>query len=93
MIKRELASYLAYISRYFPVISVTGPRQSGKTTLIRSAFPNHEYCNLEDPVQREFALNDPRAFLKNGTVNSVCKRTQQSLAFPMSANVWPGFIF
>jgi predicted AAA+ superfamily ATPase len=76
MIKRELAAYLTYISRYFPVISVTGPRQSGKTTLIRSTFPNHEYCNLEDPVQREFALNDPQSFLKNGTVNMIIDEAQ-----------------
>ncbi len=76
MIKRELAAYLTYISGYFPVISVTGPRQSGKTTLIRSTFPNHEYCNLEDPVQREFALNDPQSFLKQGTVNMIIDEAQ-----------------
>ncbi len=47
----------------FRVVGVTGPRQSGKTTLVRSVFPDRAYANLEDPSLRGFALEDPRAFL------------------------------
>ncbi len=47
----------------FPIVTVTGPRQSGKTTLCRAAFPHLDYVNLEAPDQREFAESDPRGFL------------------------------
>ena len=46
-----------------PVVSITGPRQSGKTTLARECFPKYDYVNLEDPEAREYAQQDPRAFL------------------------------
>jgi predicted AAA+ superfamily ATPase len=45
------------------VVALTGPRQSGKTTLARSAFPEKKYVSLEDPDNLEFALSDPRGFL------------------------------
>ncbi|MBC8372085.1 MAG: AAA family ATPase, partial [Planctomycetes bacterium] len=47
----------------FPVVTITGPRQSGKTTLGRMALPRHEYVSLEDPDERRLALEDPRGFL------------------------------
>jgi len=47
----------------YPVVSVIGPRQSGKTTLVRSSFPEKDYVSLEDPDIREFALSDPKGFL------------------------------
>ncbi|MGA1825411.1 MAG: AAA family ATPase [bacterium] len=46
------------------LLTITGPRQSGKTTLARKAFPNKEYVSLEDPDNKLFAANDPRGFLK-----------------------------
>jgi predicted AAA+ superfamily ATPase len=48
----------------YPVIALTGPRQSGKTTLLRSEFPEYKYVNLENPDTRNFAINDPNAFFK-----------------------------
>ena len=63
MIPRHLASVLKRRAQDFPVVTVTGPRQSGKTTLVRSALPKHEYASLEDPDHRTFALEDPRGFL------------------------------
>ncbi len=48
----------------YPVIAVTGPRQSGKSTLVKKLFPGHKYINLENPALREFALSDPQAFIK-----------------------------
>lgn len=63
MIKRTLAPILRQAARDYPVVTVTGPRQSGKTTLVRSVFRHHSYASLEDPDLREFALEDPRGFL------------------------------
>jgi len=63
MIKRNLKDKLMQLAEKFPIVSVTGPRQSGKTTLIRSVFPDYSYENLEDPETRLFAQNDPRSFL------------------------------
>lgn len=48
----------------YPIITVTGPRQSGKTTLLRAAFPDYQYVSLETPDIRSFALSDPRGFLE-----------------------------
>ena len=63
MIKREITPRLVTLFQQYPFVTVTGPRQSGKTTLCRNVFPNLEYVNLEAPDQREFAESDPRAFL------------------------------
>ena len=63
MIEREITDRLTALFRQYPFVTVTGPRQSGKTTLCRTAFPNLAYANLEAPDQREFAESDPRGFL------------------------------
>lgn len=63
MIPRTLGAKLRKDAENYPVVTVTGPRQSGKTTLVRAVFPDHEYVSLEDPDQRAFALEDPRGFL------------------------------
>jgi len=63
MIKRTLAKKLKEAPAQFPVVTVTGPRQSGKTTLVRDVFKNYEYVSLELPDQRDFAREDPRGFL------------------------------
>lgn len=47
----------------FPVVSITGPRQSGKTTLSKLCFPDYEYFNLEDPITRDLISSDPRQFV------------------------------
>ncbi|MBI9037073.1 MAG: ATP-binding protein [Bacteroidales bacterium] len=65
MIKRNITLRLKHLASQFPVISLTGPRQSGKTTLVKLAFPNYNYYSLEDPDIRMIALNDPRKFLQN----------------------------
>ncbi len=63
MIPRALAPVLRQAATRYPVVTVTGPRQSGKTTLVRSVFPRHGYVSLEAPDDRAFALEDPRGFL------------------------------
>lgn len=62
-IRRELSSVLVEAYRYFSVLTITGPRQSGKTTLIRNTFPHLPYYSLENLDVRSFAENDPVAFL------------------------------
>ena len=63
LIPRQAHHALARISQAFPVLALTGPRQSGKTTLARSSFPDKPYRTLEDPETRQLAVADPRAFL------------------------------
>lgn len=63
MKKRLLETYLTRDAGYYPVLSLTGPRQSGKTTLARAAFPSYGYLSLETLDQRRFAKEDPRGFL------------------------------
>ncbi len=64
MIKRSVADKLKKVAKQFPIVTVTGPRQSGKTTLVQSAFTNYQYVSLETPDQRRFALEEPRDFLE-----------------------------
>ncbi len=61
--KRDLTGDIIEGARYFPVIAILGPRQSGKTTLVREIFPEHSYLSLEDIDLRTAALEDPRSFL------------------------------
>jgi uncharacterized protein len=63
MIARHLQKVLQRAARQYTVVTVTGPRQSGKTTLAQAAFPRHEYVSLENPEERTFALEDPKGFL------------------------------
>lgn len=64
MIPRFLAAELRQQLAEFPLVTVLGPRQAGKTTLARSTLPDFTYLSLEDPDTRRFAIEDPRAFLK-----------------------------
>ncbi len=63
MIKRTLSRKLLESARKNPVVSITGPRQSGKTTLAKMSFPKHQYVSLEDGDNQDFARVDPRGFL------------------------------
>lgn len=63
MIERTMAQKLRDMSEWFPVVSLTGPRQSGKSTLIKAVFPEYEYLNLENPEVRRAALDDPVGFI------------------------------
>ena len=63
MIEREIARCLIDLCQRYPFVTVTGPRQSGKTTLCRETLPHLSYVNLEAPDQREFAESDPRGML------------------------------
>lgn len=63
MIKRRLEKKLLQWAGQYPVVTVTGPRQSGKTTLCRAVFPDKPYVSLEDLDSRDHARSDPRGFL------------------------------
>lgn len=63
MLNRAAFSTVQRLAQGFPVLAITGPRQSGKTTLARVRFAGKPYVTLEDPEEREFAGADPRGFL------------------------------
>ncbi len=63
MIEREITPCLVKLFEQYPFVTVTGPRQSGKTTLCRAAFPHLRHVDLDEPNQREFAESDPQGFL------------------------------
>lgn len=78
MFSRTIKPHLLRLSTQYPVVTMTGPRQSGKTTLCQAAFPNHEYINLEALSTREFANSDPQGFLariKAGVILDEIQRT------------------
>jgi predicted AAA+ superfamily ATPase len=63
MLERQLSSTLQRLAHTFPVLAMTGPRQSGKTTLARALFADKPYVSLEDPIERGIAEEDPHGFL------------------------------
>ena len=76
MIKREMAAKARELWSKYPVLTLTGPRQSGKTTLARSVFPDAEYVNLEDPEMHALALSDMREFLRRHPAPAVFDEVQ-----------------
>jgi hypothetical protein len=88
MVDRLLRGPLLRLARRHPVVTVTGPRQSGKTTLCRAAFPGKPYVSLEPPDQRELARHDPRAFLARyprGVVVDEVQRAPELLSYLQEA--------
>jgi uncharacterized protein len=76
-ILRDLHPVLLQRATEYPVVTLTGPRQSGKTTLCRTSFPHLPYANLEQPQTREFAQTDPRAFLAQYPQGAVLDEIQR----------------
>ena len=64
MIRRAISEKVLQLATKFPVISLTGPRQSGKTTLAKHLFPDHTYVTLENPDHREVVKLAPKSFLQ-----------------------------
>jgi predicted AAA+ superfamily ATPase len=77
MIKRHLESRLTASAKLFPVVTLTGPRQSGKTTLVRNIFSKYRYISLESPDNRQFANEDPRGFLQIYNQNVIFDEVQR----------------
>lgn len=78
MIERILAKKMIALASKFPVITLTGPRQSGKTTLVKAVFPHLPYVSLEEPDIRQMALGDPRGFLANFSGGAVLDEVQRT---------------
>ncbi len=78
MIYRDVTEKVRSLARMFPVITVTGPRQSGKTTLCRSIFGQHSYVNLENLSHQDFALSDPLGFLSQFSNGAVIDEVQRA---------------
>ncbi|MFO7810237.1 MAG: ATP-binding protein [Candidatus Delongbacteria bacterium] len=77
-IKRNAESELIRLSNQFPVVTITGPRQSGKTTLCRHVFPDKKYISLEDIDNRNYALTDPRGFLSEYSGGVIIDEVQKA---------------
>jgi predicted AAA+ superfamily ATPase len=77
MLKRTAATALRRLAHYYPLVTLTGPRQSGKTTLARATFPRKPYVSLEDLDVREFAERDPRGFLGQFRSGAVLDEAQR----------------
>jgi hypothetical protein len=77
MIPRKLRSKLLELAGYYPVVVVTGPRQSGKTTLCKSTYPDKAYVSLESLDTRNYAHSDPRGFLQEYRAGAVIDEIQQ----------------
>jgi len=83
-IQREIESEVLKGAAGFPVITITGPRQSGKTTLIKHLFPEKKYISLENPDNYEIAKTDPRGFLNrhlNGVILDEVQRVPELLSY------------
>jgi len=78
MIQRAVESSIHTLLKGFPIVTITGPRQSGKTTLARSVFVNKPYVSLEDPDIRQSALEDPRSFLERFPDGGVFDEVQRA---------------
>ncbi len=75
-VRRNLTTVLVRVARQYPVVTVTGPRQSGKTTLCRHTFPHKPHVNLERVDDRTFAATDPRGFLASHPDGAVLDEVQ-----------------
>ncbi|MFA5045159.1 MAG: ATP-binding protein [Paludibacter sp.] len=76
-IKREIISPIRDLISKYPVLAVTGPRQSGKTTLLRTIFPDFQYVSLENPDTRNFAETDPNGFLDKYSKSVILDEVQR----------------
>lgn len=77
MIERALKTKLLEMAAKYPIVTVTGPRQSGKSTLLKTSFPDYKYVSLEDPDMRLFATDDPRGFLATYPDKTVIDEVQR----------------
>ena len=78
LLKRTIETVLKDLSGKYPVVTITGPRQSGKTTLCRKMFAHKPYANLESPDIRQFAVDDPRGFLAQYPDGAVIDEIQRA---------------
>lgn len=78
MINRKMASIAGFLLRKYPLLTITGPRQSGKSTFAKMLKPGFEYINLEDIDYRRFATNDPKGFIERYNKNVILDEVQNA---------------
>lgn len=78
IVSRQISTALGELERYYPIIYLGGPRQAGKTTLLKRLYPELPYANLEDPELRLLAEQDPRRFLKDFPKGAVLDEAQRA---------------
>ena len=76
LITRDIGNVIQEACRYFSVITITGPRQSGKTTLVKQLFPDYQYYSLENPDTKLLAINDPLGFLQSHETGIILDEVQ-----------------
>jgi predicted AAA+ superfamily ATPase len=76
-INRDVKKQFSVLKNGFPVVVVTGPRQSGKTTFLQKTFPRYKYFNLEDPVSLQLIMADPVRFLLDNPKNIIIDEVQR----------------
>jgi len=84
MFKRSLQTHIQGLAKKYPVVTLLGPRQSGKTTLVRAAFPHKAYVNMEDAENRALATEDPKSFMSSypeGAIFDEVQRTPHLLSY------------
>jgi predicted AAA+ superfamily ATPase len=87
LFQRQLASELQEMMQFYPVVTVIGPRQSGKTTLVKTSYPDHPYVSMENPDERRLAEADTRAFLSrfpDGAIIDEVQRYPEILSYIQS---------
>lgn len=77
MIERILKTRLLELTKKYPIVTLTGPRQSGKSTLLKTSFPEYKYVSLENPDMRLFATEDPRGFLATYSDKTIIDEAQR----------------
>jgi len=76
-VNRQITHIIKKQQSKFPILSLTGPRQSGKTTLLKELFKDYRYISLENPDIRAFATDDPNGFLNEYSVNVILDEVQR----------------
>jgi uncharacterized protein len=84
MFKRSLTTHIQQLAKKYSVVTIVGPRQSGKTTLVQTAFPNKPYINMEEMEHRSLATLDPKSFMEKypqGAILDEIQRTPHLLSY------------
>jgi uncharacterized protein len=81
MIPRKITKEILQLKKEFPIVTILGPRQSGKTTLAKDIFKKYKYVSLEDPDMRELVQDDPRGFLEEYNKNVIIDEVQRAPEF------------
>lgn len=88
MIARDISGFIGEVRTQFCVLSILGPRQSGKTTLAKSLFPNYGYVNFEDPITLDQARSDLKAFMRLHPAPLIIDEVQRFPAILDAVQVW-----